>query len=120
MENEVAVGGGIAAAIILIVYLAVIIIMIASFWKIFSKAGRPGWAAIVPIYNIIVFLDVAGKPWWWIFLFCIPILNVIMGIIAIVGLAEKFGKGAGFAVGLILLGVIFYPILAFGDAEYQG
>jgi uncharacterized membrane protein YhaH (DUF805 family) len=88
-------------------------------WIIFNKAGKPGWAVLIPIYNIIVFLQVAGKPWWWLFLFCIPFVNIVFMIIAYHGISRNFGKDAGFTVGLVLLGIIFFPILAFGDAQYS-
>lgn len=94
--------------------------MIASMWTIFSKAGKPGWAAIVPIYNFIVLLEIVGKPWWWLLLMLIPIVNLVILIIVYHKLSLSFGKGAGFTVGLILLGIIFLPILAFGDAKYVG
>jgi len=103
-----------------IVYFALIILLVASMWKIFTKAGKPGWAAIVPIYNIIVLLEVIGRPIWWIVLFLIPFVNMIAGIIASIDLAKSFGKGAGFAIGLILVGPIFLPMLAFGSAQYRG
>lgn len=109
-------GGG----IVLLVQLALIVLMIASMWKVFDKAGKPGWAAIVPIYNLVVLLQIIDKPVWWIILFLIPLVNLIMMIVCTVALAGKFGKGGGFAVGLILLPFIFYPMLAFGDAQYQG
>ncbi len=102
-----------------LIYLAVIVLTIAGLWKIFSKAGQPGWAAIVPIYNIIVMLEVVGKPIWWILLFLIPVANLVVGIIVAIELAKKFGKGAGFAIGLILLPFIFYPMLGFGKATYN-
>jgi len=91
-----------------------------SMWKIFTKAGQPGWAAIIPIYNIVVLLQVVKKPVWWILLMLIPLVNFIILILVFVELAKVFGKGAGFGVGLILLGFIFMPMLAFGDAQYQG
>ena len=94
--------------------------MIASMWTIFSKAGKPGWASIVPIYNLIVLLEIVGKPWWWLFLMLIPIVNIVILIIVYHNLSLSFGKGGGFTVGLILLGIIFLPILAFGDAKYVG
>jgi hypothetical protein len=103
-----------------IVLLAVIVFMIAVGWKIFTKAGEPGWASIVPIYNIIVWLKIAGKPWWWLFLCLIPFVNFIIGILWCLGLAKNFGKGGGFAVGILFLGIIFLPILAFGDAKFVG
>lgn len=107
-------------AIVLILQLAIIIGVIAGFWKTFTKAGKPGWAAIVPIYNVIVLLQIAGKPLWWIILFFIPVVNVVISILASLAVAEKFGKGGGFGVGLALLPMIFYPILGFGSAQYKG
>lgn len=106
-------------AIIGLIYLAILIAVIAGFWKVFTKAGKPGWAAIVPIYNLVVLLEIAGKPLWWIVLFLIPFVNIIMCIIVSIAVAQKFGKSAAFGVGLGLLGFIFYPILGFGDAQYQ-
>ena len=106
--------------LILVIELAVIVAVIAGFWKVFVKAGKPGWAAIVPIYNIIVLLEIGGKPLWWIILFFIPFVNVIMAILVVIAVAKNFGKSDAFGVGLGLLGFIFYPILGFGDAQYQG
>lgn len=109
-----------AALATLVIQIAVLVLVIASMWRIFTKAGKPGWAVLVPIYNAIVLLEIVGKPWWWIFLVIIPPISLIFGIIVIVELAKAFGKSGGFAVGLILLGFVFFPILAFGDAEYLG
>jgi hypothetical protein len=100
--------------------LAIAIVEIIALWKVFVKAGQPGWAAIIPIYNAIVFLKIAGKPAWWFLLMLIPIVNIVIAIIATIAFAEKFGKGVGFAIGILILGFIFLPILAFGDAKYQG
>lgn len=99
-------------------YVAIIVFMIASLWKIFTKAGQPGWACLVPIYNIIVLLKIVNKPVWWILLMLIPVVNIVILIIVVNELSKAFGKSTGFTVGLILLGFIFYPILAFGDATY--
>lgn len=107
------------SAIVLIIYLALIVLIIASLWKLFSKADEPGWAAIVPIYSGIVFLRIAGKPWWWIFLLMIPLVGLIFAIIATIDFAKAYNKGTGFALGLIFLGFIFYPIMAFGSATYN-
>ena len=114
-------GNGINGATIGLIVLdvALIILMIAAMWAVFQKAGEPGWAALIPIYNIMVLLKIAGKPMWWVILMLIPFVNIIVLIIAIVGLARNFGKGAGFALGLVFLAPIFYPILAWGDARYQ-
>ncbi len=117
-------GGGAAGAvglgIFLLIYLAIIIIVIAGFWKMFTKAGQPGWAAIIPIYNSYIMCKIAGRPGWWVILLLIPYLNLIFWIILMVDLAKSFGKSIAFAVGMILLSFIFIPILGFGDAEYQG
>jgi len=103
-----------------IFWLAVTILMIAACWKIFTKAGQPGWAAIIPIYNWYILCKIVGRPGWWVILLLIPFINFIIGIILCIDLAKSFGKGVGFAIGLILLGIIFFPILGFGSAQYQG
>jgi len=114
-------GNGMNGATIglIVLVVALIILMVAALWAVFKKAGEPGWAALIPIYNIMVLLKIAGKPMWWVILMLIPFVNIIVLIIAIVGLARNFGKGAGFALGLVFLAPIFYPILAWGDAQYQ-
>ena len=99
---------------------AIVIVLIASMWKVFVKAGKPGWAAIVPIYNIIVMLEIVGKPLWWIVLFMIPFANFVAAILIGLEMAKCFGKSQAFGIGLVLLGPIFYPILGFGDARYLG
>ncbi|MEY4917565.1 MAG: hypothetical protein RL616_1478 [Verrucomicrobiota bacterium] len=106
--------------IVTIIYLAIVIGIIAGFWKVFTKAGKPGWAAIIPIYNLIVLLQVAGKPLWWFILFLIPFVNLIAAVLVGLAVAKNFGKSDLFGIGLGLLGFIFYPILGFGDAQYQG
>ena len=100
--------------------LAIFIIVIIGCWKIFEKAKKPGWAAIIPIYNIIVLLEIIGKPLWWIILMLIPFINIIFAIWATNLLSKSFGKEEGFTIGLILLPFIFVPILGFGDATYKG
>ena len=101
-------------------YLALIVVLIASWWKVFSKAGKAGWLAIIPIVNFFVLLDIAGKPWWWFIGLFIPIVNIIVLILIWHGLSENFGKEALFTLGLLFLNPIFMLILAFGDAEYMG
>jgi Family of unknown function (DUF5684) len=102
------------------IWLAFVVLMIAALWKIFSKAGQPGWAAIIPIVNTYFVCKVAGRPGWWVILMFIPFVNFIIGIILCIDIAKSFGKGVGFGIGLILLPVIFFPILGFGSARYQG
>ncbi|NOZ23293.1 MAG: signal peptidase I [Planctomycetes bacterium] len=114
--------GGMAASggIIAVIWLALFILIIASMWRVFTKAGQPGWGCIIPFYNIYLMLKIAGKPGWWLLLFFVPVVNLIISIVVIIALANSFGKGVGFAVGLLLLPLIFYPILAFGSAQYIG
>jgi hypothetical protein len=95
------------------------LIGLIGMWKSFAKAGQPGWAAIIPIYNAVVLLEMAGRPIWWILLLLIPGVNFVVIILVMIDLAARFGKGAGFGIGLALLGFIFWPILGFGDARYQ-
>ena len=103
----------------MVLWLAIVILMIAAMWKVFEKAGKPGWAAIVPIYNLFVLCEIAGKPAWWGILLLIPFVNIVVAIIVTLAVAKNFGKGAGFGIGLLLLPMIFYPMLAWGDARYQ-
>ena len=99
---------------------AVAIIGIVAMWKIFEKAGEPGWASIIPFYNIYVLFKITwGNGWKFLFLL-IPIVNIVFAIITMVKLAKAFGKSGGFAVGLIFLSVIFYCILAFDQSQYLG
>lgn len=102
-----------------IIALGVIILMIVAVWKVFTKAGEPGWASLIPFYNIIVYLRIAGKPLWWIILFIIPVVNIIVALFASLGLAKNFGKGTGFGIGLWLLTPIFIIILGFDSSTYQ-
>lgn len=118
MENSG--GGGIAAMFMMLVWLAVMIAVLAGFWKVFVKAGKPGWACLVPIYNIIVMLQIVGRPLWWLVLLLIPFVNFVVLIIISIDMAKSFGKGTGYGIGLAFLGAIFYPMLGFGDAKYQG
>ena len=104
----------------MIVGLLIALLLIVAMWKVFTKAGQPGWASIIPIYNLYIWCKIVGRPGWWILLMLIPFVNIIVGIILCIDMAKSFGKGAGFGIGLALLGVIFIPILGFGSAQYQG
>lgn len=117
MEDGIA---ALAGGVFSLLYLAIIVVLIAAQWKIFTKAGKPGWACIIPIYSTIVLLEIVGKPLWWILLLLIPIVNIVILIMVTNLLAKSFGKDVGFTIGLILLPFIFYPILGFGSATYQG
>lgn len=98
-----------------LVYLAIFVILVIAWWRVFERAGYPGWMAIIPILNLYVLCKVARKPGWFVLLFFIPLVNIIMGFVVAFGVAERFRRGAGFAIGLALLPFIFYPILAFGE-----
>ena len=121
LQRDHDVSGGAAAIIgiiMFLVYAVIIVVMIAGLWKIFVKAGKPGWAAIVPIYNVIILLEIVGRPMWWIliYLICAPVAAIIISL----DLAKSFGKDIGFGIGLIILPIIFYPMLGFGSATYVG
>lgn len=103
-----------------LLYMAVIVFFLFCMWRIYVKAGKPGWAAIIPIYNILVQLEILGRPWWFLLLMLVPLVNVVIGIILLFDLAKVFGKGTGFGFGLLFLPFIFIPILALGDATYKG
>lgn len=114
---------GIAAGIGLvggIIYLAVIVLLIAGMWKTFEKAGKPGWAALIPIYNTIILIEIIGKPMIWVLWLLIPCVNFVFGIWALNLLSKSFGKSEGFTVGMIIFPYVFLPILGFGPATYLG
>ncbi|NOT32940.1 MAG: signal peptidase I [Candidatus Eisenbacteria bacterium] len=95
-------------------------LMITSNWIVFEKAGQAGWKALIPIYGAVVFMRILERPWWWVLWLCVPLLNLIPACIVCLDLARKFGKSAGWAVGLALLPFVFLPMLAFTDARYVG
>ena len=117
-EDElIAIISGVVSALIgLVVGLVAVIAM----WKLFTKAGKPGWASLIPIYNLFVLLEVVGRPAWWLLLMLIPFVNFVIMIVLAFDLAKSFGKGSGFALGLIFLNLIFLIVLAFGPAQYVG
>jgi hypothetical protein len=114
--------GGIMAvlAIIAFVYAIAMVIVIIAVWKIFVKAGKPGWASIIPVYGALVFLQIVGKPAWWVFLFILIPINIIFIIIVFHQLSLSFKKDIAMTLLLIFLPFIGFPILAFGDAAYVG
>lgn len=103
-----------------LLYLLILIGSIAGMWKMFEKAGQPGWASLIPFYNIYIMLQIVGRPWWWMLLLFVPIVNFVVAVVVMLDLAKSFGQSTAFAIGLIFLGFIFIPILGFGDAEYVG
>lgn len=104
---------GAPLVILMIILLLLSILLIVSMWKIYKKAGKPGWAAIVPVYNIIVLLEIAELPLWYIALFLVPFANIYAMFKIYIELAHKFGKSTGFGVASVFFSVICFPILAF-------
>lgn len=101
------------------------IVTLIGMWKVFTKAGEPGWAVLIPIYNLIVLLRIVGLPWYWVFapfVAIIPILGAIAYLVWVVWvhhrISTRFGQGVGFTIGLTLLGPIFWLILGFGSSKY--
>ncbi len=106
--------------ILFILPLAIVVFYIAAGWKIYQKAGQPGWASIIPIYGAYILLKIVGKPGWWLLLYFIPLVNIVYFVWTYNMLSKSFGKDEGFTVGLLLLGFVFWPILGFGSAKYLG
>lgn len=103
-----------------LVILVIGIIMIVALWKIFTKAGRPGWGALIPLYNTYLLIETSGKPGWWLVLLFVPIVNIVVLIMVMLALAEAFGKSTVFAIfGLIIFNPIGMLMLAFGSADYK-
>lgn len=108
-------GGG-----ILLISGLISLVGIVAQWKMFTKAGKPGWASIIPVYNMIVLIQIADLSLVYLLLFFVPIANIYALFKIYISIAHKFGKSTGFGVGMIFLSIIFLPILAFGDAVYEG
>jgi hypothetical protein len=103
-----------------LVYIVVIVFYLYCMWRIFVKAGKPGWAAIIPIYNVLVELEIVGRPWYWLLLMFIPVVDIVLAIIVLFRMAKVFGHSVGFGFGLLFLSFIFLPILAFDQSTYLG
>ena len=88
-------------------------------WKVFEKAGQPGWGALIPIYNLFLLLRITQRPTWWLILYAIPFLNLLPLVLVPLDVARYFGKSLLFGWGLILFGFVYYPILGFGSAQYR-
>ncbi|HRX01680.1 MAG: DUF5684 domain-containing protein [Anaerolineae bacterium] len=102
-------------------WLLVAVLYIAGAWKMFVKAGHPGWAAIIPIYNIYIILKIVGRPGWWLILFFIPFVNIVVLLLVSLNLGKSFGKSAAWSIILLFFfNVIGYLLLGWGDATYQG
>ena len=111
-----------AGGVFMLIWLGLVIVLIAGWWKIFTKAGEPGWMALIPILNILIILTkIAGRPAWWILLMFIPVVNVIVYVIVAIDVAKAFGQGVVFAlILLVLLGGIGYVVLGWGNYQFRG
>ena len=103
-----------------LIYFAFLIFVLASFWKIFTKAGEDGWKALVPFLNGWLYAEIVGRPGWWGLLLYVPPVSIVFSILLAIDLAKSFGKDPAFAVGLVLLAPVFHGILAYGSAQYLG
>lgn len=109
------------SSVMALLFWAVVAIVIIGGWKVFEKAGQPGWAILIPIYNLYVMLRIAGRPGWWLILYLIPLVNLIIMIIVALDIAKAFGQSSAFGFFLLFLFCgIGYLILGFGDYRYQG
>jgi len=100
-------------------YLGIALFYIIAAWKIYAKAGQPGWGIFIPFYNAYLWIKIAGKPGWWLLLCFIPLVNIIIGIILAIDVAKNFGKSTAFGVFLLVIfGFIGIPILGYGSAVY--
>jgi hypothetical protein len=126
LQDDAAATGALAAlvglgSVFLIFYLLIVVVFIVGMWKVFTKAGQPGWAAIVPIYNAYILTQIAGRPGWWVVLMLVPLVNFVIYIMLAIDIAKSFGQGAAFGVILlVLLGGIGYLVLGFGNYRYHG
>jgi hypothetical protein len=118
LQADAALGAGLLITFLLPLLIA--LVAIAGMWKVFTKAGEPGWAAIIPIYNVYKMIKISGNEWWWLILFIIPFINFIAAIKISIDVAKAFGQGVGFGLGLVFLSFVFWPLLGFGDYQYQG
>ena len=118
-EESESLSGPVAVAM-LVGAVAFAVLAGAAMWRIFTKAGEAGWKSFVPVWNLIVFVRIARRPRWWLLLFLVPVANVVIMFPIFIAVARAFGKGVGFGIGLVLLGPVFFPILAFGGAQYIG
>lgn len=91
----------------------------AGLWTMFVKAGQPGWAAVIPIYNLYVLFKIAGKSFWWLLLLLVPVVNLVVLFLVTMAVATRFGKGFLFGLGMLFLPFVFYPMLGFGSSTYR-
>ncbi|MCB1324177.1 MAG: signal peptidase I [Spirochaetales bacterium] len=110
---------GVFTYILLFLVLLAVAAVVVGMWMIFEKAGRPGWKALIPVYNLIILLDIIGRPRWWIVFYLLIISAPIAALINAIDLGTRFGQERGWGViWLWLLSFVGYPRLAFGPYIY--
>lgn len=102
-----------------VLMLAVVLVMLVACWKVYEKAGQAGWKSLVPVYNMYILVLIAGKPWWWFLVLFVPVVQVAIYLLLMLALAERFGKGPLFGVGLFFVNFICFPVLAFDRSQYR-
>jgi hypothetical protein len=125
MYGDDAAAGGALASIMggmccyFVVIIALVVLIYGAWWKLFAMAGKPGWAALIPIYNLYMITQIVGREGWWVFVYwLVPVFGWFM---VCYDLARSYGKDTGYAVGMFLLGVLFFPMLGFGkETRYVG
>lgn len=109
------------AIFLTIISLVIAVFMVVSLWRLFAKAGKPGWASIVPFYNYIVMLEIAGKPIWWFAMFFVPFADIVFAIMTLFAFVKAYGRSDGFAVLSIFFPFVTYPMMAFSaSTQYVG
>ncbi|HVS13906.1 MAG TPA: DUF5684 domain-containing protein [Thermoanaerobaculia bacterium] len=106
--------------VVSLIGLALGLLVLAGMWKVFAKAGQAGWKSLIPIYNIVVLLEIVGRPLWWLVLLIIPLVNVVAAVLVCLDLARSFGRSALYGIGLLVLAPFFIVHLGFSSAQYQG
>ena len=112
-------GNGLLGGLFWLFWLIWLVLILVAGWKMYVKAGQQGWVSLIPILNILGLLKIGHRPWWWLLLMLIPLVNVVVGIILMLDLAKAFGHGVGMALLLIFLTVIGYLVLGFGSSQYR-
>jgi hypothetical protein len=121
LQDTSGTGGALIGSTMTVVMLAIAVVVIAGVWKVFTKAGQPGWACLIPIYNLYIVLKIAGRPGWWLLLMLIPLVNLVISVLVAIDVAKAFGQSAAWGVVLLfILGGIGYPVLGFGNYRYIG
>ena len=118
LQSSDIIGAGIGT-VVLLFQLALIVIQVTGMWAVFTKAGHAGWKAIIPVYNLYVMLQIGEQAWWWLLLVFVPVVNLYAVYKIHAGVARAFGRGIGFGLGLAFFGILFFPLVGFGDYQYR-